>query len=198
MLFFNRENLLFSPNLSDYQRSTRHKRELFEGGAEIYSVERFVLFRQLWQYGNAQNDSLFLGKFWMKLETSRSPASWLIAAATSNRVVSTGKIFVMVFPGICRRSRVSVYDDAGLLPPLADRGGAAATGGGAWPARSAFSRSDFKRLSSLSAAILSFILCLAAISSCFSFLFAAACVRQLSPEKQVFGLGHLLLAALSF
>ena len=70
-----------------------------------------------------------------------------------------------------------MYDDAVLLiPTLEDTGAAAEFGGRDCPDLSALSRSIFSRLSSLSVAILSFILCLAAISSCFSFLLAAAAI----------------------
>src|SRR5438034_7561272 len=76
---------------------------------------------------------------------------------------------------VCNLSLVSVYAEAGL-----EVGGAAATGaaagveGAARPSRSAFSLSARNLLSSLSAAILAWILFLAAISSSFSCLFLAA------------------------
>ena len=115
----------------------------------------------------------------MKLETSNPPDSCVTALATSNSVVSTGKLLVMVLEGVCKRNRVLVYADAGLLTILediADPNGAETFG--AWPSRSAFAFSAFSRLSSLSAAISSLNLCLAAISSCFSRFLAAATISQ--------------------
>ena len=110
----------------------------------------------------------------MKLDGSKPSDSCLTAAATSKSVVSTGKLFVKVPCGDCSLILVSVYADAGLLELLGGFGVSVGTDGGAFPARSAFSRSALILLSSLSAAILSLILCLASTSSCFSLFFAAA------------------------
>ena len=95
---------------------------------------------------------------------------------TSKSVLSTLKLLVMFPDGVDRRKRVSVYDEAGLLVPDDTDVGTVDTfgAGAACPARSAFSRSALILRSSLSAAILSLIFCLASMSSCFSFFFLAA------------------------
>ena len=105
------------------------------------------------------------------------PLSDPSAAATSNRVVSTGKDFMTLPFGVCRRSRVSVYAEAGfeVTVPSATAGAAGASGSGAaLPARSAFSRSDLRRRFSLSCWIFFRIASLAAWSSSFSWRFFAA------------------------
>jgi hypothetical protein len=77
---------------------------------------------------------------------------------------------------VCSLSLVSVYAEAGFEVGGAAAIGAAAAvvGGAARPSRSAFSFSMRNLLSSLSAAILAWILFLAAMSSSFSCLFFAA------------------------
>lgn len=118
----------------------------------------------------------FFGKCWVKLPTSR-PDSWLMTEATSNNVVSTEKDFWILPVESWSRSRVSVYADAGFEetgPDAVEGPVAGVVAGTERPSRSAFSFSAFRRRSSLSAAIFSLIRCLAAISSCFSFRFAAA------------------------
>ena len=68
----------------------------------------------------------------MKLDAPNPPDSCFMASATSKSVASTGKILVIVLVGVWRRSRVSLYDEAGLLvPPLDDNGAAAGIGGAA-------------------------------------------------------------------
>lgn len=92
-------------------------------------------------------------------------------------MVSTGNVFIILPLLVCKRNRVSVYAAAGLevtAPDVVGREGAAGCGGGAWPARAAFSFSALRRRSSLSAAILARIRAFASISSCFSFRFWAA------------------------
>lgn len=118
----------------------------------------------------------FLGKFCVKLCTSL-PVSWLTAEATSKRVVSTGKVFVMLPPDVWKRRRASVYADAGFDVTGPEVAAGAATdccAAGARPSRSAFSFAAFRRRSSLSSSILDLIRCLAAISSCFSLRFFSA------------------------
>lgn len=118
----------------------------------------------------------FLGKFCVKLSTS-TPDSSVTIEATSNRVASTEKDLWMFPEGVCSRSRVSVYADAGFDatgPEVVARPAACAAAGAALPSRSAFSFSAFSRRSSLSAAIFCLMRSFAAISSCFSFRFAAA------------------------
>ena len=112
----------------------------------------------------------------MKLTTS-TPDSTVTADATSKRVVSTGKDFMMFPEEVCRRSRVSVYAAAGFEatgPEIVEAATALVAAGSARPSRSAFSFSALSRRSSLSAAIFCLIRSLAAISSCFSRFFAAA------------------------
>ena len=121
------------------------------------------------------SEKTFLGKFCVKLWTS-TPLSWDSDVATSKSVVSTGNDLWTFPPGVCNRSLVSVYADAGF--DVAGTGAgtdAAAPGSGtARPSRSAFSAAAFTRRSSLSAAIFALILALASISSCFSLRFLAA------------------------
>ena len=118
----------------------------------------------------------FLGKFCVKLPTS-TPDSWVTIEATSKRVASTEKDLWMFPEGVCSRSRVYVYADAGFDatgPEVVATSAACTAAGAARPSRSAFSFSAFSRRSSLSAAIFCLMRSLAAISSCFSFRFAAA------------------------
>ena len=106
----------------------------------------------------------------MKLCTA-IPLSSVRDAATSNKVVSTGNDFCTFPPAVCNRSRASVYAEAGFDatgPEVVGRGVTAGIGGGARPSRSAFSCSDLRRRSSLSAAILALVRSFATASACFS------------------------------
>lgn len=128
--------------------------------------------------------NVFLGKFCVKLCTC-VPLSSASLCATSNSVASAGNVFVSVPPGICSRSRASVYALAGLEEDAAGAGvaeeeGAAAEGGSesgggsVWPVRAAFSSSALRRRSALSASTLARTRFLASSSACFSRRLAAA------------------------
>ena len=56
---------------------------------------------------------VFLGKLVVNVETLMPSCS--SACATSKSVVSTGKFFMTLPPGVCRANRASVYALAGLL-----------------------------------------------------------------------------------
>ena len=84
-----------------------------------------------------------LGKLVVNVETLMPSCS--SACATSKSVVSTGKFFMTLPPGVCRANRASVYALAGLLvvgPEDVARGACTGAAGGAWPARFAFSMRD--------------------------------------------------------
>lgn len=117
----------------------------------------------------------FLGKFMLNLFTV-TPFSLCNCWASSNRVVSAGRVFMMFPAEVWTLRRASEWLTAGFAA-----GGAAAAGvdeparaGSGLPSRSAFACSALRRLSSLSASILALIRFLASMSSIFSWRFLAA------------------------
>ena len=116
---------------------------------------------------NSVAPNVFLGKFVANVLIS-NPSSSLTALATSNSVVSTGKLFMMVADGACSLSLVSAY----AFGPSAFAGAAVSFAdgscGSASPLRAAFSISFLRARSFLSRSIWSMIFCLASASSFFS------------------------------
>lgn len=120
--------------------------------------------------------NVFRGKF-MTNRVTATPSSDCSSCATSNSVVSAGRVFMTFPPGVCRRRRASLCVAAGLAAAGAGAGAGVEeeeAEGTALPSRAAFASSALRRRSSLSASIFALIRRFASRSSSFSWRFFAA------------------------
>ncbi|KZL68436.1 hypothetical protein CI238_00177, partial [Colletotrichum incanum] len=143
--------------------SERHTHLTMRTALGVRPASFRVLLRSIWP------SNVFLGNVVEKLVTSKPFSDWSIWA-TSNRVVSAGRVFKMLPPDVCSLKRASLW----FAVAFGMEGAVTGPGSGALPSLAALASSALRRRSSLSASILALMRRFASRSSCFSWRFLAA------------------------